>query len=87
MKIIKKNIEEIYKLFENLKQFEPIIICKDVIVFVIFKLNDEEFFLVDSHIPIHGKISKNKIINYITFEGNFNGIISIGCYKSIGINN
>lgn len=76
-----KNINKIEELCRNLEKFQPIILCKEVNIFVIFKLNDEEFLIIDSHIPFHGKIQKNKLINYLTSEGEFNGIISLGSYK------
>ena len=83
----KKNLDSIYNLINKLNQFEPIIICRDANIFVIFKLNEDEFLVVDSHIPFHGKILKDKITEYITWQGNFNGIISLGCYKSIEVGN
>lgn len=83
----KKNIGVITELFDKLTQFQPIIICREVNIFVIFKLTNDEFLIVDSHIPLHGKIHKDKLINYITWEGNFNGIITLGCYKKKTLDN
>jgi hypothetical protein len=76
-----KNIKQIEESIDNLSVYEPIIMCCDANVFVIFKLTDEELLIIDSHIPFHGKIKKNKFIDYLTFEKDFNGIISLGCYK------
>ncbi len=77
-----KNIKQIEELIENLSLHKPIIMCCNVNVFVIFKLSDDELLIIDSHVPYHGKIKKNKFINYIILDVGFNGIISLGCYKN-----
>ena len=75
------NLQQILNYISKLPKHKPMILCRNVNVFVIFNLTNDEFLVIDSHIRVHGKIQLNKIINYITCDGNFNGIITIGFDK------
>lgn len=75
------NIEAITKIFTSAKYYEPIIICKDAYVFIFIKLDSNSYLLMDSHIPIHGKLNLSNVIMWITFGGNYNGIVTVGYFK------
>lgn len=72
-----KHIEKIKSILHNAKILDSIIMCKEANVFVIIKLNGL-FMMIDSHLPIHGKINSHNIMMWILSGGYFNGIISIG---------
>lgn len=84
--IISEFIESNYynKLCEiiNIQQIgEPILINRAKEVFTIIKINNNEFFVIDSHIYFHGKINRENLLNYILINKFYRGILSIAHFK------
>ncbi len=51
--------------------------------FLLIKLSNEVFFLIDSHQPFHGKLNFETCPNYITKFNNYEGNIQIGYSRDI----
>jgi hypothetical protein len=81
-KIDNEYLNKINDIITNLRVNDPIIICRSQEVFTIFKISNDEFFVIDSHIRFHGKISKNNnVVNYILINNSYKGVLSIGCFR------
>jgi len=74
-------LNNIYNIIESIKIGDPMIINRSKEVFTVIKLNENEFFVIDSHIRYHGKIKKNDLLNYMLINKFYKGILSIGVYK------
>jgi hypothetical protein len=75
---IVKNKEKIENALKSLKVNEPIIFLRSYETFIMIKLNNDEFLVVDSHQPYHGKVSVKNAIEYIILAGLFSGSLYYG---------
>lgn len=69
----------------DMKINDYIIVTRSQETFVMFKISDELFLVVDSHKDIHGTVDIFNAVNYITRFDVYKGLIQLGLTKNMQV--
>lgn len=71
-------INNIGALLFEIRVGKYLIVNRSKETFILIKLSQEFFLVVDSHQPIHGKLDFEGALKYITKYNNYQGVIQLG---------
>src|SRR5690606_1785990 len=71
-------INNIYEILLTIDIMNYLLINRSNETFIIFKLSDDDYLIIDSHQTYHGIVDNEKLIKYITKYHKYRGNIQLG---------